>query len=61
MFAYTPLWDEIVSIAAGTLDDFEKWMPDTEQWCIHRVDFVEKIKAVVKERTFKRAARGEVE
>ncbi|KAM3420377.1 hypothetical protein BST61_g3656 [Cercospora zeina] len=41
LFAFTPLWHEIVSIAAGTLDDFEEeWEPDTEQWCVHRVGWL---------------------
>lgn len=48
-------------MAAGTLDDCESWKPDTEQWCIHRVDFVAKMEVVEKDRTFKRAARGEIE
>ncbi|SMY28910.1 unnamed protein product [Zymoseptoria tritici ST99CH_1A5] len=61
LFAYTPLFEPIVSVAAGTLDDCESWKPDTEQWCIHRVDFVAKMEVVEKDRTFKRAARGEIE
>ena len=61
LFAYTALHDAIVSVAAGTLDDFESWKPDTEQWCVHRVGFVEKVKNVERERTFKYAVRGEVE
>ena len=27
LFAFTPLNENIVSIAAGTLDDFEEWKP----------------------------------
>jgi hypothetical protein len=61
LFAYTPLFEPIVSVAAGTLDDFDSWKPDTEQWCIHRADFVAKMEIVSKDRTFKRAARGEIE
>jgi hypothetical protein len=61
LFAYTPLFEPIVSVAAGTLDAFESWKPDTEQWCIHRADFVAKMEVVSKELTFKRAARGEIE
>lgn len=61
LFAFTKLWDEIVSVAAGTLDDFDSWRPDTEQWCIHRAAFLEKAKAVETERRFKRAVKGEIE
>lgn len=46
LFAFTPLQEDIVSVVAGTLDDFESWTPDKEQYCIHRLDFVEKVKAV---------------
>ncbi|KAF2166226.1 hypothetical protein M409DRAFT_23418 [Zasmidium cellare ATCC 36951] len=58
LFAFTPLWDEIVSVAAGTLDDFDSWCPDTEQYCIHRAAFVEKAKGVERERSFKLAVKG---
>lgn len=61
LFAYAGLWEAIVSVAAGTLDDFEDWKPDTEQWCVHRVEFVEKVKSVERERTYKYAVRGEVD
>lgn len=46
LFAFTPLREDIVSIAAGTLDDFESWKPDTEQYCMHRAEFVGKMKGV---------------
>lgn len=36
-------------MAAGTLDDFENWQPDREQWCIHRAAFLEKVKSVEKQ------------
>lgn len=55
MFAYTPLWENIVSVAAGTLDDFDSWKPDTEQWCCFRAGFLEDIKDVAKEKRFERA------
>ena len=61
LFAYTPLWEEIVSVTAGSLDEFDSWKPDTEQYCVHRPDYVEKIQAVPKERTFKLAVQGETE
>lgn len=31
LFAFTPLREDIVSVAAGSLDGFEDWAPDTEQ------------------------------
>lgn len=31
LFAFTPLREDIVSIGAGTLDDFDEWRPDVEQ------------------------------
>jgi hypothetical protein len=31
LFAFTPLLDSIVSVAAGTLDEFEEWRPGVEQ------------------------------
>jgi len=46
LLALTPLNDNIVSVAAGSLDDFDSWKPDKEQWCIHRSDFVEKMKGI---------------
>ena len=48
MFNLTPLRDDIVSISAGSHDDFEDWQPTLEQYCIHRADFVEKAKGVDK-------------
>lgn len=47
MFNFTPLYP-IVSVSAGALDDFEDWKPTLEQYCIHRADFVEKVKGVEK-------------
>lgn len=61
LFAFTPLWEEIVSVAAGTLDDFESWRPDTEQYCMHRAAFVEKVKGVEKDRLFERSVKGSIE
>ncbi|CAK4034587.1 Glutathione-dependent formaldehyde-activating family GFA [Lecanosticta acicola] len=55
LFALTPLWDGIISVAAGTLDDFHSWKPDTEQWCIHRADWLAKVQAVDEQRTFDKA------
>lgn len=46
LFAFTPLRNDIVNVAAGTLDDFGSWQPDVEQYCEHRAGFVEKIKGV---------------
>ena len=47
MFNWTPLYD-IVSVSAGALDEFEDWKPTLEQYCIHRADFLEKVKGVEK-------------
>lgn len=47
MFNFTPLYD-IVSVSAGALDEFEDWKPNLEQYCIHRADFLEKVKGVDK-------------
>ena len=47
MFNFTPLY-EIVSVSAGALDEFEDWKPTLEQYCIHRADFLEKVKGVEK-------------
>ncbi|KAF2104856.1 hypothetical protein NA57DRAFT_51653 [Rhizodiscina lignyota] len=33
IFATTPLWDEIVSVFAGTLNDQQAWKPMKEQYC----------------------------
>ncbi|KAK5126343.1 hypothetical protein LTR85_010579 [Meristemomyces frigidus] len=49
LFAFTPLREDIVSVAAGTLDDFESWEPAREQWCIHRADFVENVRGISEE------------
>ncbi|KAK0795660.1 hypothetical protein LTR75_010487 [Friedmanniomyces endolithicus] len=46
LFAFTPLNESIVMIAAGTLDDFEDWKPSKEQYCIHRLGFVDKMLGV---------------
>ncbi|KAK0271225.1 hypothetical protein LTR35_013540 [Friedmanniomyces endolithicus] len=46
LFAFTPLNENIVMIAAGTLDDFEDWRPSKEQYCVHRLGFVDKMKGV---------------
>ena len=48
MFNFTPLHDSIVSLSAGSLDDFEEWKPTLEQYCIHRADFLEMVKGVEK-------------
>ncbi|EME40126.1 hypothetical protein DOTSEDRAFT_137721 [Dothistroma septosporum NZE10] len=58
LFAYTPLWDAIVSITAGTLDDFDSWEPDTEQWCMHRASFLSNASTVSPDRTFEKAVKG---
>ncbi|KAK4612165.1 Putative glutathione-dependent formaldehyde-activating enzyme [Fulvia fulva] len=59
LFAYTPLWDEIVSVTAGTLDDFDSWVPDTEQWCVHRASFLTQTTTVSPDRTFDKAVQKE--
>lgn len=59
MFNYTALADRIVSISAGSLDDFEEWRPTLEQYCIHRADFVERIQGV--EKRFVESLNGEEE
>jgi len=65
LFAFTPLNENVVMIAAGTLDDFEDWKPvgrpyrysrctranaresqSKEQYCVHRLGFVDKMKGV---------------
>lgn len=58
MFAHTPLYEEIVSVAAGTLDDFESWKPDTEQWTDFRAGFLDNVKCVATERVFRRAVEA---
>jgi len=50
LFAFTPLREDIVSIAAGSLDDFESWVPNTEQYCMHRADFLAKVDCVEAQR-----------
>jgi hypothetical protein len=46
MFNFPSQFENIVSIAAGSLDDFESWKPTLEQYCLHRADFLEKMKGV---------------
>lgn len=48
LFNFTPLNEDIVSISAGAFDDFEDWKPTLEQYCIHRAEFLEKVKGVDK-------------
>lgn len=31
LFAFPDVLDTVVGVAAGTLDDFDQWRPDTEQ------------------------------
>lgn len=61
LFALTPLNENIISVAAGSLDDFEKWQPNTEQYCENRADFVERAKGVGRQRRFVRSVVGVVE
>jgi len=61
IFAFTPLWQDIVGVAAGTLDDFEDWKPTVEQYCIRRAGFLEKIKGVEPERRHTTDAQSEPE
>lgn len=58
MFNFTPLYD-IVSISAGSHDDFDEWQPTLEQYCMHRSDFVEKAKGV--EKRYIESISGELE
>jgi len=56
LFAITPLRDDIISVLAGTLDDFGSWKPDTEQWTDFRAAFLEEnVKCVAVDRVFGRA------
>lgn len=59
LFNFTPLRDDIVSISAGAFDDFEDWRPTLEQYCIHRAEWLEKVKGV--EKRFVEAIEGEME
>jgi hypothetical protein len=58
MFNFTPLYD-IVSVSAGSLDEFDDFKPTLEQYCIHRADFLEKAKGV--ERRYIESIAGEME
>ena len=58
MFNFTPLY-EIVSVSAGALDEFEEWKPSLEQYCIHRADFLDKVKGV--EKRYVESINGEQE
>lgn len=49
----------IVSISAGSHDDFEEWKPTLEQYCIHRADFVGKAAGV--EKRYVESIEGELE
>lgn len=55
LFAITPLRDDIISVLAGTLDDFDSWKPDTEQWIDFRAGFLDNVKCVATDRIFPRA------
>jgi len=61
LFALTPLNEKIVSVAAGSLDDFDKWVPNTEQYCENRAAFVNKFKGIEGQRRFVRAVTGKIE
>jgi hypothetical protein len=61
LFATTPLVEHIISVGAGTLDDFESWVPDTEQYCIHRAQYLEKIKGVDPKRRHVTSVQSEAE
>ena len=58
MFNFTPLYD-IVSVSAGSLDEFDDFQPTLEQYCIHRADFLEKAKGV--EKRYIESIAGEME
>lgn len=55
---FTPLYD-IVSVSAGSLDEFDDFKPTLEQYCIHRADFLEKAKGV--EKRYIESIAGEME
>lgn len=55
----TPLHDDIVSISAGSLDEFDDFKPTLEQYCIHRAEFLEKVKGV--EKRYVESIAGEME
>ncbi|KAK5172871.1 uncharacterized protein LTR77_002991 [Saxophila tyrrhenica] len=59
LFNHTPLNDDIVSVSAGALDEFEDWKPSLEQYCIHRADFLEKTKSV--EARYIESIKGDLE
>ncbi|TKA69386.1 hypothetical protein B0A55_08683 [Friedmanniomyces simplex] len=61
LFAFTPLDENIVSIAAGTLDNFDDWKPSKEQYCIHRLGFVDKMKGVENKNRHVTSVRSEAE
>ena len=50
-----------MSVTAGTLDDFESWQPDKEQYCIHRAQYVERAKGVDKENRHVTSVQSEPE
>jgi hypothetical protein len=39
---------DIVSVSAGSLDEFDDFKPTLEQYCIHRASFLDKTKGVEK-------------
>jgi len=61
LFALTPLNENIVSVAAGSLDHFDRWVPDTEQYCENRAGFVNKFKGIEEQRRFVRSVAGKVQ
>jgi len=61
VFSCTPLYPDIVGVAAGTLEKFEEWKPNVEQFCIRRAGFLEKCKGVEPERRHTTHAQSEPE
>lgn len=50
---------DIVSVSAGSLDEFDDFKPTLEQYCIHRADFLVKAKGV--EKRYVESIAGEME
>lgn len=61
LFALTPLREDIVSVAAGTLDDFENWRPDKEQYCEDRAAFLDKVRDIAPQNRHVRSVLSESE
>lgn len=40
LWATNPINDGIISVFAGTMDNFDEWRPDREQYCISRAEWL---------------------